>query len=54
MLSTCINIPAEEKSPAQNTMENVMDLMVIMGVVLVLMETRMVSTGMWWIILVGC
>ncbi len=32
--------------PAQNTKENVMDLMVIMGIVLVLMETIMVSTGM--------
>ncbi len=48
------NIPAEKKEPCPNTMENVMDLMVIMGVVFGLMETRMVSTGMWWIILVGC
>ncbi len=39
---------------AQNTIENVMGLMVIMGIVLVLMETVMVSTGMWWILLVGC
>ncbi len=31
---------------AQNTIENVMGLMVIMGIVLVLMETIMVSTGM--------
>ncbi len=31
---------------AQNTIENVMDLMVIMGIVLVLMEAIMVSTGM--------
>ncbi len=46
MLSTCITSLLKKKSPAQNTMENVMDLMVIMGVVLVLMETRMVSTGM--------
>ncbi len=40
--------PAEkkQKNPAQNTIENVMDLMVIMGIVLVLMETIMVSTGM--------
>ncbi len=30
------------------------DLMVMMGIVLVLMETIMVSTGMWWILLVGC
>ncbi len=30
------------------------DLMVIMGIVLVLMETIMVSTGMRWILLVGC
>ncbi len=30
----------------KNTIENVMDLMVIMGIVLVLMETIMVSTGM--------
>ncbi len=37
-------------NPAQNTIENVMDLMVIMGIVLVLMETMMVSTGMWWIL----
>ncbi len=41
-------------NPAQNTLENVMDLMVIMRVVLVLMETTMVSAGMWWIPLVGC
>ncbi len=32
--------------PAHNTIENVMDLMVIMGIVLVLMETIMVSIGM--------
>ncbi len=32
-------------NPAQNTLENVMDLMVIMRVVLVLMETTMVSAG---------
>ncbi len=38
----------------KNTIENVMGLMVIMGIVLVLMETIMVSTGMWWILLVGC
>ncbi len=31
---------------AQNTIENVMGLMVIMGIVLVLMEAIMVSTGM--------
>ncbi len=30
----------------QNTIENVMDLMVLMGIVLVLMETMMGSTGM--------
>ncbi len=30
-----------------------LNLMVIMGIVLVLMET-MVSTGMWWILLVNC
>ncbi len=29
----------------KNTIENVMDLMVIMGIVLVLMETTMVFTG---------
>ncbi len=39
------------KNPAplpllKNTIENVMGLMVIMGIVLVLMETIMVSTGM--------
>ncbi len=32
--------------PAQNTIENVIDLIVIMEIVLVLMETIMVSTGM--------
>ncbi len=31
---------------AQNTIENVMNLMVIMGIVLALMETIMASTGM--------
>ncbi len=31
---------------AQNTIELVMDLMVLMGIVLVLMEAIMVSTGM--------
>ncbi len=31
---------------SKNTTENVMDLMVLMGIVLVLMETIMVSTGM--------
>ncbi len=36
----------KQYNPAQNTIENVMDLMVIMGIVLVLMETIMVSTGM--------
>ncbi len=36
--------PAEKKqNPSQNAIENVMDLMFIMGIVLVLME--MVSTG---------
>ncbi len=40
--------------PCPNTIENIMDLMVLMGIVLVLMETIMVSTGMWWILLVGC
>ncbi len=40
--------------PAQNSIENVMDLMFIMGIELVLMETIMVSTGVWWILLVGC
>ncbi len=40
-------------NPAQNTRENVMGLMVLMGIVLVLMDTIMVSTGMWWILLVG-
>jgi len=34
------------KNPAQNTIENVMDLMVLIGIVLVLMETIMVSTSM--------
>ncbi len=29
-----------------------MDLMVTMGIVLVFMETIMVSTGMWWILFV--
>ncbi len=33
---------------------NVMGLMVLMGIVLVLMETIMVSTGMLWILLMGC
>ncbi len=45
----CLDVnPAEKKqyNPGQNTIENVMDLMVIMGIVLVLMETIMVSTGM--------
>ncbi len=47
--------PAEKTiEPAQNTIENVTDLMVTMGIVLVLMETIIVSTGMWWILLVGC
>ncbi len=32
--------------PAQNTIENLMDLMVIMGIVLVLMEIIMVSASM--------
>ncbi len=32
----------------------VMCLMVRMGIVLGLMETIMVSTGIWWILLVGC
>ncbi len=36
----------KQYNPAQNTIENVMDLTVIMGIVLVLMETIMVSTGM--------
>ncbi len=31
---------------AQNTIENVMGLMVLIGIVLVLMETIMVYTGM--------
>ncbi len=35
-----------QQNPAQNTIENIMDLMVIMGIVLILMETIMVSTGM--------
>ncbi len=35
--------------PVQNTIENVMDLMVLMGIALVLMITIMLSTGMWWI-----
>ncbi len=40
--------PAEKKqqNPVQNTIENVMGLMVIMGIVLLLMESIMVSTGM--------
>ncbi len=38
--------PAEKNNKTQNTIENVMDLMVIMGIVLVLMETITVSTGM--------
>ncbi len=33
-------------APAEKTIENVMDVMVIMGIVLVLMETIIVSTGM--------
>ncbi len=40
--------------PCPNTIENIMDVMVLMGIVLVLMETIMVSTGMLWILLVGC
>ncbi len=36
----------KQQNPAQNTTENLMDLMVIMGIVLVLMETITVSTGM--------
>ncbi len=28
--------------------------MVLMGIVLVLIETIMVFIGMWWILLVGC
>ncbi len=39
MLNTIGKIP-------KNTIKNVMDLMVIMGIVLVLMETIMVCTGM--------
>ncbi len=40
--------PAEKKqqNPVQNTIENVMGLMVIMGIVLLLMESIMVSSGM--------
>ncbi len=49
-------IPAEKKTietcPKHDRKCN--DLMVIMGIVLVLMETKMVCTDMWWIILVGC
>ncbi len=44
-----IHIPAKKKkkkSSAKNTIENVMDLRVIMRIVLVLMESIMVSTGM--------
>ncbi len=49
-------IPAEKNNRTlpQNTVDNVMDLMVLMGIVLVLMETIMVSTGVWWVLLVGC
>ncbi len=45
---TFYNVPAEKKqyNPGQNTTENVMDLMVIMGIELVLMKNIMVSTGM--------
>ncbi len=42
------------RNPGQNTTENVMDVMVIMGIVLVLMKNILVSTGMCWILLVGC
>ncbi len=47
-------VEKKNKNPVQNPTENVMDLMVIIGIVLVLMETIMVPTGMWWILLVGC
>ncbi len=44
--------PAEKTiEPAQNTIENVTDLMVTMGIVLVLMETIMcllVCDGFYW------
>lgn len=38
--------------PAQNTIENVMHLMIIMTIVLNLMEILRLSTGMWLILLV--
>ncbi len=42
-------LKTKQQNPSQNTIENVMDLVVIIGIngiVLVLMETIMVSTGM--------
>ncbi len=41
-----------EPCPKHNRTCN--DVMVIMGIVLVLMETITVCTGMGWILLVGC
>lgn len=51
-----INNPAGKKQqhPARNTIENLMDLMVIMWIILLLMETIMAFACMWWIIFVGC
>ncbi len=49
-------LKTKQQNPSQNTIENVMDLVVIIGIngiVLVLMETIMVSTGMWWILFGG-
>ncbi len=40
------NFTKESSTLLKKTIENVMGLMVIMGIVLVLMETIMVSTGM--------
>ncbi len=55
LINSCC--PGEKKKNNRTlpkTIENVMDLMVMMGMVLVLMETIMVSTGLCWILLVGC
>ncbi len=43
-----MNADGDIKRPTllKNTIENIMDLMFLMGIVLVLMETIMVSTGM--------
>ncbi len=44
--NACSLLEKNKQNPAQDTTGNVMDLIVIMGIVLVLMETIMVSTGM--------